>query len=84
MTHISRYRPGIVAADVYKRQDQVIVSPGGGIIPIDVPGIDGKNVVKSEDIKAMCNGIVPEGKGMIWKAAVAAIKAQGGTVGRCV
>ena len=29
----------------------------------------------------MCNGIVPEGKGMIWKAAVAAIKAQGGTVG---
>ena len=54
---------------------------GGGIIPIDVPGIDGKNVVKSEDIKAMCNGIVPEGKGMIWKAAVAAIKAQGGTVG---
>ena len=35
--------------------DQVIVSPGGGIIP--------------------------EGKGMIWKAAVAAIKAQGGTVG---
>ena len=61
--------------------DQVIVSPGGGIIPIDVPGIDGKNVVKSEDIKAMCNGIVPEGKGMIWKAAVAAIKAQGGTVG---
>ncbi len=61
--------------------DQVILSPGGGIIPIDVPGIDGKNVVKSEDIKAMCNGVVPEGKGMIWKAAVAAIKAQGGTVG---
>ena len=57
--------------------DQVIVSPGGGIIPIDVPGIDGKNVVKSEDIKAMCNGIVPEGKGMIWKAAVAAINAHG-------
>lgn len=61
--------------------DQVILSPGGGIIPIDVPGIDGKNVVKSEDIKAMCNGKVPEGKGMLWKAAVAAIKAQGGTVG---
>ena len=61
--------------------DQVIVSPGGAIIPIDVPGIDGKNVVKSEDIKAMCNGKVPEGKGMLWKAAVAAIKAQGGTVG---
>ena len=61
--------------------DQVILSPGGGIIPLDVPGIDGKNVVKSEDIKAMCNGVVPEGKGMIWKAAVAAIKAQGGTVG---
>lgn len=61
--------------------DQVIVSPGGGIIQIDVPGIDGKNVVKSEDIKDMVAGKVPEGKGMIWKAAVAAIKAQGGTVG---
>ena len=60
--------------------DEIIVSPGGGIIPVNVPGIDGKNVVKSEDIKAMCNGKVPEGKGMLWKAAVAAIKAQGGTV----
>ena len=29
----------------------------------------------------MCAGKVPEGKGMLWKAAVAAIKAQGGTVG---
>ena len=37
-------------------------------------------MVKSEDIKAMCAGHVPEGKGMLWKAAVAAIKAQGGTV----
>ena len=45
-----------------------------------MPGINGKNVVKSEDIKAMCAGKVPEGKGMLWKAAVAAIKAQGGTV----
>lgn len=61
--------------------DEVIVSPGGGIISLDVPGIDGKNVVKSEDIKEMCAGKVPEGKGMLWKAAVAAIKAQGGTVG---
>lgn len=42
--------------------DQVIVSPGGGIIPIDVPGIDGKNVVKSEDIKAMCNGLCPRAR----------------------
>lgn len=60
--------------------DEVIVSPGGGIIALDVPGINGKNVVKSEDIKEMCAGKVPEGKGMLWKAAVAAIKAQGGTV----
>ncbi len=61
--------------------DEVIVAPGGGIIQIDVPGINGKNVVKSEDIKEMVGGHVPEGKGLIWKAAVAAIKAQGGTVG---
>ena len=27
--------------------DEVIVSPGGGIISLDVPGIDGKNVVTS-------------------------------------
>lgn len=60
--------------------DEVIVSPGGGIIKLDVPGIDGKNVVKSEDIKEMCSGKVPEGKGLLWKTAVAAIKAQGGTV----
>lgn len=61
--------------------DEVILAPGGGVIKVDVPGINGKNVVKSEDVKDMCNGVVPEGKGMLWKAAVTAIKAQGGTVG---
>lgn len=71
-----------VDADMLKslNPDEVIVSPGGGIIKLDVPGIDGKNVVKSEDIKEMCSGKVPEGKGLLWKTAVAAIKAQGGTV----
>ncbi len=61
--------------------DEVIVAPGGNVIGLDVPGIQGKNVVSSQDIKDMVAGKVPEGKGMIWKAAVAAIKAQGGTVG---
>lgn len=61
--------------------DEVVVAPGGKVIGVNVPGIDGKNVVSSQDIKDMVAGKVPEGKGLIWKAAVAAIKAQGGTVG---
>ncbi|MCL1798516.1 MAG: NAD(P)/FAD-dependent oxidoreductase [Eggerthellaceae bacterium] len=61
--------------------DEIVVAPGGEVIAIDVPGIDGKNVVSSQDIKDMVAGIVPEGKGLLWKAAVTAIKAQGGTVG---
>ncbi|MEG2533921.1 MAG: FAD-dependent oxidoreductase, partial [Gordonibacter sp.] len=61
--------------------DEVVVAPGGEVLGVDVPGIDGKNVVSSQDIKDMVAGVVPEGKGLIWKAAVAAIKAQGGTVG---
>lgn len=61
--------------------DEVVVAPGGSVIELDVDGIHGKNVVTSQDIKDMTAGIVPAGKGMIWKAAVAAIKAQGGTVG---
>ena len=62
--------------------DEVIVSPGGGIISLDVPGIDGKNVVKSEDIKEMCAGQGARGQGHAsGRRTVAAIKAQGGTVG---
>ncbi|MEG0505237.1 MAG: FAD-dependent oxidoreductase, partial [Raoultibacter sp.] len=61
--------------------DEVVVAPGGNVLGVDVPGIDGKNVVSSQDIKDMVAGKVPEGKGMLWKAAVTAIKAQGGTVG---
>ena len=77
-----RLKTEVTAADIKALNPaEVVVAPGGGVIQIDVPGIDGKNVVKSEDIKAMVAGHVPEGKGLIWKAAVAAIKAQGGTVG---
>ena len=61
--------------------DEVLVAPGGKVLDLDFPGRDGKNVVSSQDIKDMVAGKVPEGKGMLWKAAVAAIKAQGGTVG---
>jgi 2,4-dienoyl-CoA reductase (NADPH2) len=73
----------VVDADFIKSlaPDEVIVAPGGHVINIDVPGINGKNVVSSQDIKDMVAGKVPEGKGMLWKAAVTAIKAQGGTVG---
>lgn len=60
--------------------DEVIVAPGGKIISIDVPGINGKNVVSSQDVKEMVSGNVPEGKGLLWWSAVQAIKAQGGTV----
>ena len=77
-----RLKTEVTTADIKAlNPDEVVVAPGGGVIQIDVPGIDGKNVVKSEDIKAMVGGHVPEGKGLIWKAAVAAIKSQGGTVG---
>ncbi|MDO5042665.1 MAG: FAD-dependent oxidoreductase [Slackia sp.] len=61
--------------------DEVLVAPGGKVLDLDFPGRDSKNVVSSQDIKDMVAGKVPEGKGMLWKAAVAAIKAQGGTVG---
>lgn len=60
--------------------DEVVVAPGGKIIAIDVPGIKGKNVVSSQDVKDMVSGRVPKGKGLMWWSAVQAIKAQGGTV----
>jgi 2,4-dienoyl-CoA reductase (NADPH2) len=61
--------------------DEVVIAVGGEVIGLDVPGIDGKNVVSSQDIKDLVAGKVPHGKGLLWKAAVAAIKAQGGSVG---
>lgn len=60
--------------------DELVVAPGGKIIAADVPGIKGKNVVSSQDVKDMVSGHVPEGKGLVWWSAVQAIKAQGGTV----
>lgn len=61
--------------------DEVFVAPGGGVLDLDFPGRDTKYVVSSQDIKDMVAGKVPEGKGLLWRAAVTAIKAQGGTVG---
>ncbi len=61
--------------------DEVVIAPGGGIIQVDVPGINGKNVVKSEEVKSLVAGHTPPGKGFIWKAACTAIKVQGGSVG---
>jgi 2,4-dienoyl-CoA reductase (NADPH2) len=63
------------------RPDEIIVAVGGEVIGLDVPGINGKNVVSSQDIKDLVAGKVPDGKGMLWKAAVTAIRAQGGSVG---
>ena len=60
--------------------DEVVVAPGGKVIGIDVPGISGKNVISSQDIKDMVAGHVPDGKGLKWWSAVQAIKAQGGSV----
>lgn len=62
------------------KPDEVVVAPGGKIISIDVPGIKGKNVVTSQDVKDMVSGRVPEGKGLLWWSAVQAIKAQGASV----
>ncbi|QKF07838.1 FAD-dependent oxidoreductase [Berryella wangjianweii] len=61
--------------------DEVFVAPGGSVIDLDFPGRKSKYVVSSQDIKDMVAGKVPEGKGLLWRAAVKAIKAQGGTVG---
>lgn len=62
------------------KPDEVVVAPGGNVIMIDVPGINGKNVVSSQDVKELVAGHVPEGKGVVWWSAVQAIKAQGATV----
>lgn len=62
--------------------DEVIVAPGGEVLGVDVPGIDGgKNVVSLQDIKDMVAGVVPEGK-RPYSAAVAAIAS--GTVVSCM
>ncbi|MFR3091304.1 MAG: FAD-dependent oxidoreductase, partial [Eggerthella lenta] len=46
-----------------------------------MPGIDGKNVVKSEDIKEMCAGKVPEGQGHAVEGGRGGHQGAGGTVG---
>lgn len=62
------------------KPDEVVIAPGGKVICIDVPGIQGRNVISSQDIKDMVAGHVPEGKGLKWWSAVQTLKAQGGSV----
>jgi 2,4-dienoyl-CoA reductase (NADPH2) len=69
--------PGIKAL----KPDEVVISPGGNVINVDVPGINGNNVVSSQDIKDMIGGTSPKGKGWLWPCATLAIKIQGGSVG---
>lgn len=62
------------------KPDEVIIASGGKVIALDVPGVDKKNVVSSQDVKDLVSGVVPKGKGILWRSAMQAIKVQGGTV----
>ena len=62
------------------KPDEVIIASGGKVIALDVPGVDNKNVVSSQDVKDLVSGVVPKGKGLLWRSAMQAIKVQGGTV----
>ncbi|MCG2800226.1 MAG: FAD-dependent oxidoreductase [Cellulomonas sp.] len=56
-----------------ERPDAVIVAIGGEPKGIDVPGVDGKNVVTSHDFLAMLNGRPPHKPGLVnavmWRGA---------------
>lgn len=64
-----------VTADLVRRErpDAVIVAVGGEPRGIDVPGVDGKNVVTSHDFLQMLNGTPPKKPGalnkVLWNAA---------------
>lgn len=56
-----------------ERPDAVIVAVGGEPVGIDVPGVDGKNVVTSHDFLQMLNGHPPRKPGLVnavlWRGA---------------
>ena len=59
--------------------DEVVLSPGGGIMDLDFPGRDNKMVVSSQEIKDLVAGKVPQGRGFIWWSACQAVKIEGGS-----
>ena len=59
--------------------DEVILSPGGGIMDLDFPGRDNKMVVSSQEIKDLVAGHKPQGRGFIWWSATQAVKVEGGS-----
>ncbi|RDB64441.1 NADH:flavin oxidoreductase [Gordonibacter sp. 28C] len=50
------------------KPDAVVVSPGGEAIVPDIPGIDGKNIIGSVELKGLVAGKAPK-KGLMWKCA---------------
>ena len=59
--------------------DEVVLSPGGGIMDLDFPGRNNKMVVSSQEIKDLVAGKVPQGRGFIWWSACQAVKIEGGS-----
>mgnify|MGYP002559589867 CR=1 FL=1 len=49
--------------------DEVVIAPGGNVPVPDCPGVDGKNVIASTDIKAMVEGKAVHGKGFMMRMA---------------
>lgn len=47
--------------------DSVVIAVGGEPVGLDVPGVDGKNVVTSHDFLEMLNGTPPKKKGLLNK-----------------
>jgi len=48
--------------------DEIIIAPGSEVIAPDIPGIDGKQVIKSSDLKLLVMGKAPK-KGFLWRCA---------------
>lgn len=69
-----------VTADLVRRErpDAVVVAIGGEPKGIDVPGVDGRNVVTSHDFLQMLNGTPPRKPGLVntvlWAAAARFLK----------
>lgn len=58
--------------------DRVIVSPGGQVItPLNVPGLERRNVISSADLKKLVEGHPPKGRGLIWDLAGIGLKIVG-------
>lgn len=53
--------------------EAIIVAPGGEPLLPDVPGVNGNNILKPDDIKELMDGIPPK-KGLLWLLAAMGAK----------